>query len=512
MTAVELAVALRREKTVGTNPWAERTIGLALYQNSDRFVPDGTHPRRWRLVGAVSGTDLGLARGAATLAPDLPNLPNLPDLYAWQIEALEAWRSAGHRGVIEAVTGAGKTMVGLAAALEELGRGGQVLVVVPTVELMAQWRHRVAALLPTGYSVGCLGDGAAGSLGENDVVVGVVNTLRAIDARPIRRGNLLVADECHRYGSAVNRLALDRRFLRRLGLSATYAREDGGHETWLLPYFGAICYRLGYRRAVDDGVTARFSVALIGVELLADERYAYEQLTESIRARYAKLVARFGLPPEPFGLFLRSVIALASHDDDGLGGAGEARAYLTKLRERRLLLAEAVAKMDTLGELAPAFRAAERSIVFTRSIDAAERVASVSSAHGLRSAAIHSGMTPGDRRAVLGCFADGSLDVIAAPQVLDEGVDVPEADLAVIVAASRSRRQMVQRMGRVLRVKPDGRRARFAVLFAEDTVEDPDFGAQEAFLEEIIPVADEVRHFRSDGNWSLREVVGFLST
>lgn len=50
-------------------------------------------------------------------------------------------------------------------------------------------------------------------------------------------------------------------------------------------------------------------------------------------------------------------------------------------------------------------------------------------------------------------FADGFLQVIVAPQVLDEGVDVPEADLVVILAASKTRRQMVQRMGRVLRVK-----------------------------------------------------------
>ena len=85
--------------------------------------------------------------------------------------------------------------------------------------------------------------------------------------------------------------------------------------------------------------------------------------------------------------------------------------------------------------------------------------------------------------------------MLAAPRVLDEGIDVPAADLAVIVGASRSRRQMIQRMGRVLRRKPDGRRARFAVLFVEGTVEDPRLGAHEAFLGEIIDVADRVSCF-----------------
>lgn len=87
---------------------------------------------------------------------------------------------------------------------------------------------------------------------------------------------------------------------------------------------------------------------------------------------------------------------------------------------------------------------------------------------------------------------------MSAPRVLDEGIDVPAADLAVIVGASRTRRQMVQRMGRVLRVKVDGRLARFAVLFAESTVEDPQNGAHEGFVAEVTSIAAAVRRFPSE--------------
>jgi RNA polymerase primary sigma factor len=113
----------------------------------------------------------------------------------------------------------------------------------------------------------------------------------------------------------------------------------------------------------------------------------------------------------------------------------------------------------------------------------------------LRSEAIHSRQNPLERSAVLARFAEGDLDVVTAPQVLDEGVDVPVADLAVILAASRSRRQMIQRMGRVLRRKPDGRLARFVVVSVQDTVEDPALGAHEGFLEEVTAVADRVAAF-----------------
>ena len=100
---------------------------------------------------------------------------------------------------------------------------------------------------------------------------------------------------------------------------------------------------------------------------------------------------------------------------------------------------------------------------------------------GLRAAAMHSRLSTRARAEILELFATGGLDVLAAPRVLDEGVDIPAADLGVIIGASRSRRQMVQRMGRVLRKKADGRRARFVVVFVEDTVEDPSSGAHEDF-------------------------------
>ena len=61
--------------------------------------------------------------------------------------------------------------------------------------------------------------------------------------------------------------------------------------------------------------------------------------------------------------------------------------------------------------------------------------------------------------------------------------------LGIIVAASRTRRQMVQRMGRILRPKPDGGRASFVILYAENTSEDPRSGAHETFLEEATTVA-----------------------
>ncbi len=456
-----------------------------------RFRADDTDRARWWPVERRAAGRGGVEPRREPCTPT--GWSGSPAPYRWQVEALAAWRRQGGRGVIEAVTGTGKTMLGVATARVELSGGGQVCVLVPTTELLRQWRGVLAEHLPGHTSVGLLGGGHHDSLGHHDVLVAVVNSAREADLAPRRPGGLLVADECHRYGSEGNRLALEARFARRLGLSATYARADDGHLAWLDPYFGTTCFRMGYRRAIDDGVTARFTVALVGVELAAAERGAYDELSEAMASARARLLASGLVPAEPIGACLEAISRLARAGDGEL--AATARLYLWAMQERRRLLAETPAKTDALRGLAPALARADRVIVFTQSIAAAERAAATLAAEGLRAATVHSGLDPRSRRSALDRFGAGELDVLAAPQVLDEGVDVPAADVAVILAASLSRRQMVQRMGRVLRRKPDGRLARFVIVSVEGTVEDPARGAHGCFLDEVTAVADSVHTF-----------------
>lgn len=508
LTAAELVSVLRAGQPDGRSGRNLKAITLALFDGRERFRCGREEPPRWWL-STFEGGDERLARRSSQSKEGGPRPFDRARLYQWQRDALEDWTASRSRGVVEAVTGSGKTMLGIAAAIDELAARGHVLVVVPTVDLMHQWRRHVSPLLPPGYSIGCLGGGETGSFAEHDVVVGVVNSVRGTDLKMTRRGGLLVADECHRYASPMNRLVLDRRFERRLGLSATYARDDEGHLDWLNPYFRGTCFRMGYRRAVADGVTARFTVALVGVALAPDERARYKELTVDLGARYARLMKRHHLPTESFGQFMKALNLIAAGAGAESDGANDARAYLAQLIERRRLLADTPAKTAALALLGPAVAAAARSIVFTRSVATAELARSVLAAQGLRAGTVHSQLPMGLRRDVLERFAAGDLTVISAPQVLDEGIDVPEADLAIILGASRSRRQMIQRMGRVLRKKPDLRLARFAVLYAEATIEDPAHGAHETFLEEITDVAGDVRSFSASSD-SSSAAVDFL--
>lgn len=494
-TAAEIRDVLRANGRVSITT---ADVIRVLRTNAHRFRHDGNEPARWwpAVDDPVPAPDSGPGVTpllTASMQPRVLHGSTLP-LYRWQVEALDAWRQRGGRGVVEAVTGTGKTLVGVAAAGDELARRGQVLVLVPTHELADQWADALARFGPDTARLGRLGGGSRDSLSDHDIVVAVVNSARDADLRPRRPGGLLIADECHRYGSDGNRVALHAGFGRRLGLSATYARADDAHLTWLDPYFGGTCYRIGYRRAIADGVTARFDVALAGVDFAPGERGDYDELTLTMSTTRAQLIAAGHAPPEPIGAFFAAVASLARRRGHS-PGTSAARRYLASMQERRRLLAETPTKMQALDGLVPTIGGCERAIIFTQSIAGAEHAAGRLSGHGIAAAAIHSRLDTVDRRLVLSRFATGDLQAITAPQVLDEGVDVPAADFGVILAASRSRRQMIQRMGRVLRPKPDGRSARFVIVYVAGTVEDPANGAHEGFLEEITPVADRVHTF-----------------
>ncbi len=405
---------------------------------------------------------------------------------------MDAWAAAGHRGVVEAVTGAGKTRVGLAAIDERFSAGGKSVVLVPTTALLHQWAERVHRRIPDA-AVACLGDGTAGELRQCDVLVATLDSARSRRLLAPGHAALLVADECHRCASEVNRLSLADGFDRRLGLSATHARADGAHNTVTGPYFGGVVYRLGYPAAIAENVIARFKVALLAVSFSAPERIQYEYLDERVRRARRRLVQEFGVPGSPYGAFMRAINRLRTR-----GSKREAIAagrYLSVFNRRRALMAETGAKFEALAKLEETLAGARRAIVFTQTVRSAERTAAELLDLGFDARALHSGLDRDTRRSLLLRFAGGGLHTIVAPQVLDEGLDVPDADLAIIVAASRQRRQMIQRMGRVLRRKSDGRMARFAVLFVEETSEDPALGAHETFLDEITAAADSVCNF-----------------
>jgi len=427
-------------------------------------------------------------------------------LYRWQFEALISWLRCGRRGIVEAVTGSGKTNVALAAAADANRRGLFVLVVVPSRVLMNQWAFHLAQALPD-CRIGRLGDTFSDGVNGCDVLVTTrhsASTRRPVP--PTEAGGLIIADECHGFGGKTLRQSLIHDYQERLGLTATLERSDQAVEKTLLPYFGGVCYRYGFGPAIADGVCAQPRVAFVAVPLASEERIEYDDIEKSLVQARQVLRAIPDMPQGSFSAFLIAVSHLAEHDAGPNGKA--AVTYLEAFSRRREIVATSRAKYEVLSRFAPLIKQAAGSLLFTQTVKAANHA--INRLDPLLNIEIITGETSrGERERILHELRVGTIDAVAAPRVLDEGIDVPNANLGIVISASRTRRQMIQRMGRILRRKPLGSGARFVILFASDTLEDPRTDERDGFMEEIQDVAESSRIFGAGDHERLTSFLDF---
>lgn len=426
-----------------------------------------------------------------------------PRLRQWQQKALLAWEHKDHRGVVEAITGTGKSMVGVAAIHEVLSYGGVALVIVPTRALVAQWSKVLRETLP-GARIGQFSDGQRDDFTRHDVVVATVQSVHKSPLKP-RSLMLLVADEVHRYGSQKFKAALTEHYSWRLALSGTYERQqDDGIERYLAPYFGDVVFNYGYAEALKDETVAPFELALIETPFVGSEHLSYQIANDRCKDARKKLIRQFGFPDdwrEFFGLVTK---AAGSKEPNRIRDL--AQQYMSGFSERRKILAGASSKLTFAEAIAPFASDLRGTLVFSESKDSARRLAFVMN-KSVSAFPLDSDSKSEEREAKLRQFGNGTLKVICAPRILDEGIDVPEAEFAIIASASQTKRQMIQRMGRVIRLKEDGRPAKIAVLYVPGTPEDPHTGGYEAFLDEILPHATRTLEISAE---NLRDIEGWL--
>ena len=365
-------------------------------------------------------------------------------LREYQRDALDAWEANDRRGVLELPTGSGKTVIGV-KAIESVGR--PTLVVVPTIDLLEQWRAELDSL---GVPVGRLG---GGEQRVEDLTVATYDSayLRADELGD--RFELVVFDECHHLGGEGYRdIARLMAAPARLGLTATFERPDGAHET-IADLVGEVVYDIDADELAGKHL-APYDVRRVEVPLTETERREYERAQET------------------FVSYLRDAnITMTSGSDyqelvKRSGRDPKAREALLAKQRARKIVAESDAKVEALADLLERHRG-ERCIVFTASTDLVYRV----SERFLIPAITHETSTV-ERREILDAFRAGEYARVVTANVLDEGVDVPDANVAVIIAGSGSEREFTQRLGRILRPKAEGERATLYELVSEDTAEE----------------------------------------
>jgi superfamily II DNA or RNA helicase len=365
------------------------------------------------------------------------------ELRPYQREALEAWLDAGRRGVIELPTGAGKTFIAL-KAMERLNV--PTLVVVPTLDLMDQWRSQLEKYFKVEVGVVGGGEVALRSL--------TVSTYDSAYIRAEHLGNrflCIVFDEVHHL-PAPSYMQIAEMYIApwRLGLTATYEREDGAHDE-LPRLVGGRVYQLGV-----DALTGRHLSPYIHEKVFVDLTPKERELYNEEYSVFTGYLNSKGVRMRSKRDFQRFIIRS--------GGDLEARKALLSRNRAMDIALNSKSKIDALAELLRVY-GDEKTLIFTRHNSLVYRI----SRRFLIPAITH--RTPKEeRRALLDGFRKGEYQVIVTGQVLDEGIDVPDASVAFIISGTGSSREYIQRLGRVLR-KRKGKEAKLIELVARNTLE-----------------------------------------
>ena len=363
--------------------------------------------------------------------PELPAGPRrLPDLFEHQRLALEAWER-GKRGVVELPTGAGKTMVAL-QAMAQVGRGS--LVLVPTLDLAAQWCREIESVL--GVPSGMIGGG------EHEVLPVTVSTYASALRKGEHFGNrfcLAVFDECHHLAAEGNSQIAEMLIAPyRLGLSATVERPDDRHLL-LDRLIGPLVFRRGIHE-LSGAVLSEYRVEVCHAALSEEEQRMYREA----RAEYLAFARANDVLPTSGRDWQRFIWAAARSE------AG--RQALKAFQTQRQISFAAEGKFVVLGELLERHRG-ERVLVFTNDNLTAYEI----SRRFLIPLITHQTKLA-ERKQIMERFRDNRWPFLVTSRVLNEGVDVPECGVAVILSGSASVREHVQRLGRILR-RREGKQA-----------------------------------------------------
>ena len=364
------------------------------------------------------------------------------DLRPYQEAALSSWELAHRRGVIALPTGSGKTRIAL-AAMQRMQ--SSALCLVPTRVLLEQWSREIRQVFRG--PVGCYGDGVRRLAA---ITVATFEAAYRHMAEIGDRFDLLIVDEVHHFGGGLRDEALEMAISDvRLGLTATPPR-DRHAVACLSELVGPIVFEL----AVADlagGFLASFDAVMLYLDLSPPERSAYANLSAVFAAVHTEF--RQAAPDATWADFTRH----AARTPEG-------RRALAAWRELRRLLAFTDAKRRTLRGLLQR-RQDSRVLIFTADNDTAYAIAKE---HLIMPLTCDIGRA--ERNDVLERFRRGELRALVSARVLNEGLDVPDADVAIVVGGALGEREHVQRIGRLLRPGP-GKRATAYELVSRNTVE-----------------------------------------
>lgn len=361
-------------------------------------------------------------------------------LREWQENAFPLWW-AKKRGIIKVVTGGGKTVFAihcLTKYLEE-NKTNSILIVVPSIALLDQWYEGLSQSFSSEEI--SLNGGGEQIESITRICITTIDSLKNLIDRVTPENTLLIVDECHKIGTEKRGEMLTNNWHATLGLSATPERDyDDNFYIIIKKILGDIIFDYDYIDAREDEVIVNFKLLYAYAAMTSEEEDKYKKFTKSIQRRAATIGGN-NMNDYPLKMLIFN------------------RARMVKNSKNRIPFGVELLQKHKR----------ESWIVFTENKKQAKEFNKIINTKGYKSAIYNTDLDNTEREENLNNFKNGNLNVLVSCTALDEGFDMPEADGAMILSASSSKRQRIQRMGRVLRITANKENALIVTVYSSNT-------------------------------------------
>ena len=361
-------------------------------------------------------------------------------LREWQEAAFPLWWER-KRGIVKVVTGGGKTVFAihcLKKYLEE-NTNNTIFIVVPSIALLDQW-HEGLQLSFKNNEIALNGGGER--LDKlSKITISTIDSVKNIIENFDASKTLLIVDECHKIGTEKRGETLTNNWHATLGLSATPERDyDDNFYIIIRKILGDIIFDYDYIDAREDEVIVNFKLLYAYAAMTNSEEAEYKKFTKSIQRRAATI------------------------------GGNNMNDYPLKMLifNRARMVKNSVNRIPFGIELLQKYKR-DSWIVFTENKKQAKEFNTIINKKGYKSAIYNTDLDSNEREENRNNFKNGNLNVLVSCTALDEGFDMPEADGAMILSASSSKRQRIQRMGRVLRITANKKNALIVTVYSSKT-------------------------------------------
>ena len=361
-------------------------------------------------------------------------------LREWQAKAFPLWW-AKKRGIVKVVTGGGKTVFAIHCLVKYLEENNDhsIFIVVPSIALLDQWYEG----LQKDFNEKNIALNGGGEHLEHlsriniSTIDSVKNIIEQFDASK----TLLIVDECHKIGTEKRGEVLTNNWHATLGLSATPERDyDDNFYIIIRKILGDIIFDYDYIDAREDEVIVNFKLLYAYAAMTPDEEEKYKKFTKSIQRRAATIGGN-DMNDYPLKMLIFN------------------RARMVKNSKNRIPFGIELLQKHKR----------DSWIVFTENKKQAKEFNKIINTKGYKSAIYNTDLDNAEREENLNNFKNGNLNVLVSCTALDEGFDMPEADGAMILSASSSKRQRIQRMGRVLRITANKQNALIVTVYSSKT-------------------------------------------